>query len=596
MRVESMPSTALSREHKSPKGVVAFPAPVWPSGSEAYFSFFGRVLGRVCIRASRAYVRADKTAPEADLPSENPIRRRIGLLGGSFNPPHAAHREISLGALKRLGLDCVWWLVTPGNPLKDPDVYAPFEERLRQARQYSNHPDIVVSDFEQRQNLQYTVDTIERLQGLYPESDFVWLMGADGLRDFHRWKDWRRIAELVPIAVFNRPGAASDALASKAATELAIFRLDGQNAEKLTSAAPPAWIYFSDFDNPLSSTAIRSFLTQSDGDAATVTDLKAPYGPLAFFLDLHPDIGDFKLDAIEGLSLQQKSISPKYFYDERGSKLFEKITELPEYYPTRTEKELFLANADAIAIAIGAGAAIFEYGSGSSEKAEWLVCGIENTRAYVAMDISKDHLIDSATALAEILPVPVAAICADFHAPVEIPAGVLPPPAQWLGYFPGSTIGNMLPEAATAFLRRASDTLGPDAKFLIGVDLEKDKEILEAAYNDADGVTAAFNLNLLKRMKRELGADIAIEDFEHFAFYNETECRIEMHLRALRATEIVIEGKRFTFNRGETLHTENSHKYSIDRLKALMEPTPWSLDRIWTDPKEWYAACLLSNS
>lgn len=327
-----------------------------------------------------------------------------------------------------------------------------------------------------------------------------------------------------------------------------------------------------------------------------MTDLEAPYGPLAFFLDLHPDLGDFKTDVIEGLSCQQKSISPKYFYDEYGSKIFNRITELDEYYPTRTEKALFQENAAAITDTIGAGAAIFEYGSGSSEKIEWLVRGLKDPVAYVAMDISKDHLIESASALTERLNVPVAAVCADFHASVALPRNIISEPDQWLGFFPGSTIGNMTPQGAQVFLNNAAHTLSAPSKFLIGVDLEKDKAVLEAAYDDSQGVTAEFNLNLLRRMKRELDAELTIADFEHLAFYNEAESRIEMHLRARRSTSITLGGQHFDFAEGETLHTENSHKYTLERFKTLIQPTPWTLDAVWTDPKSWYAACLLSNS
>ena len=327
-----------------------------------------------------------------------------------------------------------------------------------------------------------------------------------------------------------------------------------------------------------------------------MTDLLAPYGALAYFLDLHPDAGDFEADVLNGLAEPQKTISPKYFYDEYGSKLFDQITALKDYYPTRTERALFLDRANEITEAIGARSAIFEYGSGSSEKVEWLVRGLEAPIAYVAMDISKDHLIESAKALAELMQIPVAAICADFHAPVVLPEGKFPQPAQWLGYFPGSTIGNMLPETAVQFLNRADNTLGKNAKFLLGVDLEKDKRVMETAYDDSEGVTAAFNLNLLRRMRRELDAGLKFEDFEHFAVYNEKLCRIEMHLRAVRPTEIVIGEQSFPFQKGETIHTENSHKYSIDRLKDLIEQTPWRLNQVWTDPKNWYAACLLSNN
>lgn len=184
--------------------------------------------------------------------------RRIGLLGGSFNPAHEGHRDISLAGLDLLGLDSVWWLVTPGNPLKNPDDYAPFETRMAQTRKAAAHPDIVISDFERRQGLQYTVDTLERLFLLHPDTAFVWLMGADSLVNFHRWKDWRRIVSLVPFAVFNRPGYGDKALASEAAEEFAAFRLNEDNAENLAGAEPPAWIYFSKTDNPLSSTAIRN--------------------------------------------------------------------------------------------------------------------------------------------------------------------------------------------------------------------------------------------------------------------------------------------------------------------------------------------------
>ncbi len=192
------------------------------------------------------------------MPStDQPEPRRIGLLGGSFNPAHAGHREISIAARNRLGLDAVWWLVTPGNPLKDENVYALYDERLRQARQAADCPDIVVSDFERRHNLQYTVDTLERLQETNPNALFIWLMGADSLENFHRWKDWRRIAQLAPLAVFNRPGYGDAALNSEAGAALAAFRIDTAQAQSLINKVPPAWIFFDDADNPLSSTALR---------------------------------------------------------------------------------------------------------------------------------------------------------------------------------------------------------------------------------------------------------------------------------------------------------------------------------------------------
>lgn len=530
------------------------------------------------------------------MPSSQFIeRRRIGLLGGSFNPPHQGHREISLAALERLGLDAVWWLVTPGNPLKDPTLYADYDDRLRLSRLVSNHPDIVVSDFERRHDLAYTAETLEALQVLNPNTAFVWLMGADGLENFHRWKNWRQIAEAAPIAVFNRPGHGEAALQSEAAEALSAFRAPAEEAMALWNSKPPSWVFFPDTDNPISSTFIRSRKIQHSAIAERRDDLIAPCGALAFFLDLNPDLGDFRADAIAGLSAQPKNISPKYFYDEPGSKIFNKITEVDEYYPTRTEKAVFLENAGEITERIGKGAAIFEYGSGSSEKIEWLIKGLKEPSAYVAMDISRDHLLESAAAMAEVLPVPVAAVCADFNSPIDLPKQLLANTASWLGYFPGSTIGNMSHDAASAFLSRAAETLGDQSQFLIGVDLVKDKEVLEAAYNDSKGVTAAFNLNLLTRMKTELGARLELADFEHHAFYNETADRIEMHLRAVRQTSIVIDGREFSFAEGETLHTENSHKFTLERFETLINQTPWRLEKAWTDANRWYAACLLSN-
>jgi len=183
---------------------------------------------------------------------------KIGLLGGSFNPAHEGHREISRAAIKELGLDAVWWLVSPGNPLKDPAGYAPYEQRLARARAVAGDPLIVVSDFETRKGLQYTVDTLEALASLWPDMRFVWIMGADSLETFHSWKDWRRIFLLAPVAVFSRPGHEKAAEECPAAQEFAAFRLDGPPAAALAEAEPPAWSYFPGTANPLSSTRLRA--------------------------------------------------------------------------------------------------------------------------------------------------------------------------------------------------------------------------------------------------------------------------------------------------------------------------------------------------
>ena len=182
---------------------------------------------------------------------------RIGLLGGSFNPAHEGHREISLAALSVLKLDAVWWLVSPGNPLKDPSVYAPYEERLKKARRVAAHPDLIISNFEERRGLSYTIDTLDALVDTQPETNFVWLMGADSLANFHAWRDWRRIAATVPIAVFSRPGHERADEEAPAAKELAIFRFSEAQAHLLAGTEPPAWTYVTSTANPQSSTALR---------------------------------------------------------------------------------------------------------------------------------------------------------------------------------------------------------------------------------------------------------------------------------------------------------------------------------------------------
>ena len=341
-------------------------------------------------------------------------------------------------------------------------------------------------------------------------------------------------------------------------------------------------------------------MTLSTADAIrkeTDASLEAPLGPLAFYLDLKPALSDFRSDIIEGLSQPVKSLSPKYFYDEHGSQLFEKITELDAYYPTRTERSIMIDNADAIGAAIGQSVAVLEYGSGSANKIRRLLSMLKDPVAYVALDISGDHLIDAMSALARDLPdLPVGGVCADFSARVPLPADLLPRADRWVGYFPGSTLGNFAPSAAQSFLRRTSDTLGDNALMLLGVDLYKDETLLERAYDDPEGVTAEFNINILTRMKNELGAALDINAFEHAAIVNSDEKRIEMHLRARRATQIEINGRRFAFMPGETLHTENSYKFTRDGLEALLTETPWRMREIWTDEKGWFAVCLLCNT
>ena len=326
-----------------------------------------------------------------------------------------------------------------------------------------------------------------------------------------------------------------------------------------------------------------------------MTELIAPYGPLAYFLDLDPPTSTFLADAKSGLSGSPKSISPKYFYDERGSALFDEITSLKEYYPTRVERRVFEQNAEAISEAIGARAGILEYGSGSSEKIRGLLGMLRDPVSYVAMDISRDHLIGNASALAADIDLPVGAICADFTKALDVPRDHLPEPARNLGFFPGSTLGNFTPAGAVAFLENASSTLGPDAYLLLGIDQDKDEAVLHAAYDDASGVTADFNLNLLKRMQDELGATLDIGAFRHEARVERDPARVEMHLVAKRDTAIDLDGEIYTFAEGESLHTENSHKFTKMSLSKVLEDGPWRLAQWWTDDKDWFAACLLCN-
>lgn len=517
--------------------------------------------------------------------------KNIGLLGGSFNPAHEGHREISVAALSALQLDEIWWLVSPGNPLKDKDQYADYNTRLEQAKQMASHPLIKISNFEQARNLTYTIDTISALKKHYTDYSFVWVIGADNLEEFHLWKDWEAIFAAMPIAVMNRPGYEHAVTKSIAAKKFQQQRHELEIASALCEKNPPAWIFIPETQNPISSTQIRSRMSSQHNPSA-------PSKPkeLQHFLDFNPSLGDFKSDVLDGLSKPQKSLSPKYFYDEKGSGLFSQITTTKDYYPTRTELSLMKANLNEICEAIGPKPSIFEYGSGASEKIRLLIENLDQLQTYVAMDISRDYLLDSATTIAHDYPhIKTSAICADFQQNIPLPEDFHPDVDNWTGYFPGSTIGNFAPGTVQSFFNRVSNTLGAGSKFFLGVDLIKDKDILTRAYNDSDGITAAFNLNLLHRMKGELGATINIDDFEHLSFYNETDHRIEMHLRAIRNTQITLEDKVFDFSDGETLLTEYSYKYTKEIMQSMLKDTPWQLTNYWTDSKGWFGACLLSN-
>jgi L-histidine Nalpha-methyltransferase len=289
----------------------------------------------------------------------------------------------------------------------------------------------------------------------------------------------------------------------------------------------------------------------------------------------------FRSDVLLGLAQIQKAVPARWFYDDAGSQLFEDITRLPEYYPTRAETEILRTRSAEIADLIGPGRAVVEFGSGSSVKTPLLLSAIEPS-AYVPLDIAGDFLRASSAELAEKFPgLPVHPVEADFMRRVELPGEVADLPK--LGFFPGSTIGNMIARTATDLLRSMRETLGEGAMLLIGMDLVKDEDVLIAAYDDAAGVTAAFNLNLLERINRELEGDIPTSAFRHQARWNDRFARIEMHLVAQHDIAFSISGERFTMAAGESIHTENSHKFTRRSAQLLLATAGWEPIARWAD-------------
>lgn len=301
----------------------------------------------------------------------------------------------------------------------------------------------------------------------------------------------------------------------------------------------------------------------------------------------------FRRDVLAGLAAPIPAIPARWLYDRRGSELFEAITELPEYYPTRTERALLERHCAEAAEIAGKGNAVIEFGSGSSTKTPILIRAAEPS-AYVPIDISGDFLRDSAAQLQQSFPsLPIYPVEADFMRAVELPAEVSE--ANKLGFFPGSTIGNMVPRTAVDLLRFMKETLGTGSYLLIGMDRIKDVDVLIRAYDDAAGVTAEFNLNLLRRINAELDADIPVDAFRHRAIWNDRMARIEMHLEALRDVTFTIGGQAFAFKAGETIHTENSHKYGFRDARLLLHSAGWGLCREWTDPDDQFALLLAKS-
>jgi dimethylhistidine N-methyltransferase len=296
---------------------------------------------------------------------------------------------------------------------------------------------------------------------------------------------------------------------------------------------------------------------------------------------------DMYSEILNGLKSSPKSISPKYFYDKKGSELFESITMLREYYPTRTE--LFILNKykNDIANAAGTDSALIEFGSGSSEKVRTLLEAMPELKEYVPIDISKDFLYQSARALSMEYPyLNVHAVSADYTAKFEMPKLES---KRKVVFFPGSTIGNFEPHEMEEFLKQTADQLKPGGGLLIGVDLKKDHAVLNAAYNDKKGVTREFNLNLLNRLNRELLANFKLEDFSHHAFYNAEKGRVEMHLVSLKNQVIPIGDVQIAFQEGETIHTENSYKFTIEEFHQIAAMCGFKPKKVWCDERQWFS-------
>jgi len=301
-------------------------------------------------------------------------------------------------------------------------------------------------------------------------------------------------------------------------------------------------------------------------------------------------------EVIEGLSKDRKELSSKYFYDERGSQLFDKICGLEEYYVTRTEAQIMQDNITEIESEMGQSLQLIEYGSGSSDKIRILLDNIPAIQAYVPIDISCEFLAKSAAQIAAAYPhIQVMPVCADYSRPFQIPD---PDAAirQRVVYFPGSTIGNFHHDEAIGFLKNMAQAVGGDSTLLIGVDLKKDEAILNRAYNDAQGVTAAFNLNQLAHFNKALGSDFDLKSFEHHAFYNKQMGRIEMHIRSRRAQEVHVNGDIVPFEKGETIWTESSYKYSLPEFSALADEAGYHVVKVWTDDKKLFSVQYLRVS
>ncbi len=301
-------------------------------------------------------------------------------------------------------------------------------------------------------------------------------------------------------------------------------------------------------------------------------------------------------EIVEGLSQPEKMISPKYFYDERGSQLFDKITRLPEYYPTETELGIMRDNIADIVSLVGRQASLIEFGSGSSLKTRILLEHLEELAAYVPVDISEDHLLAAADALRADFPhIEILPVVADFTQQFQLPNPAVMP-VKNIVYFPGSTIGNFTHDAALDLLKVMYHEAGEDGALLIGVDLQKDPHIIEAAYNDDEGVTAEFNLNMLRHINREFGANFDVDAFEHSAEYDVDEGRIELRLISGRFQRVDIGDERFHIDKGEGILTEYSHKYTLESFAAMANEAGFNVARVWMDEDRLFSVQYCTRS
>lgn len=300
-------------------------------------------------------------------------------------------------------------------------------------------------------------------------------------------------------------------------------------------------------------------------------------------------------EVLRGLRSPQKELPCKLLYDEHGSQLFEQICALDEYYPTRTELRIMRAFADEMAVSIGPQCLLVEFGSGSSTKTPLLLDRLEQPVGYVPIDISREMLRDSVHQLAERYPhLEMQPVCADYTAPFALPT-TRRKAARRVAYYPGSTLGNFVPEDARRFLRRIGELCGAGGGLLLGLDLKKDPLMLHRAYNDTLGITAAFNLNMLRRLNREFDANFALDHFRHYAFYNPVFARIEMHLVSLLPQHVRVAGVDITFERGESIWTEASYKYNQAEFAALAADAGWRVERTWTDDRNLFSVQYLGR-